>query len=103
VKQGGTLLPWLYKCALQYAISKIKENRERLEWSGTHQHLVHADDIDLLGKKQKYHEKYRSCISWSRSEGKGKYVYIYVYMYVYLYIYVYIYVYVWSSGCGTQG
>jgi hypothetical protein len=48
-KQGDDLTPLLFNFTLEYAIKKIQENQMGLKLSGTHQLLVYADDINLLG------------------------------------------------------
>jgi len=39
----------LFKLALKYAIKSVQITRKGLNLSGTHQLLVYADDINVLG------------------------------------------------------
>jgi hypothetical protein len=49
VKQGGALSPLLFNFALEYAIMNIQENQVGLKLNETHQLLIYADGVNLLG------------------------------------------------------
>ena len=63
LKQGDALTPLLFDSALEYAIRRIQVNQDGLKLNGTHQLLVYADGVDVLGGSVRpyYKEKQRFC------------------------------------------
>jgi hypothetical protein len=61
LKQGEALSSLLLSFALVNAITKVKESQEGVELNGTHQLLVDADDVSILGGNTSHRRTQKFC------------------------------------------
>jgi hypothetical protein len=71
MKQGDALLPLPFNVALEYAIRRVQVNQHGLKLNGTHQYLVYADDVNILGGDM-YVVCLKSSVNGTRKQTKQK-------------------------------
>jgi hypothetical protein len=64
-KQGDAFSPLLFNITVEYAIRRVKENKEGLILNVTHQLLPYADNVNIVGENvdtiQKKHKSPIRC------------------------------------------
>jgi hypothetical protein len=70
LKEGDALSPLLFNFDSENAIRKIQENQVGLKLNGTHQLLIYADNINVLGDNRDTIKKStQNCIDCSKEAG----------------------------------
>jgi hypothetical protein len=62
LKQGDVLLPLLFNFTLECVIRRVQINQKALKLNGTHQLLVHDDDVKMLGGSVRTIKKSREAL-----------------------------------------
>ena len=50
LKQGDALFPLLFNYCMEYTIMRVQVDQGGFKLNGTHQRLVYADDVNILGR-----------------------------------------------------
>jgi hypothetical protein len=69
LKQGDPLSPSLFNISLEYAIRRVQVIQDGLKVNGTHQLLVYADDVNILGGSIRTIEKNTAFVVDSKGIG----------------------------------
>jgi hypothetical protein len=73
LKQGDALSPLIFNFALEYAIRRVQVNQESLKLNGTHQSLVYADAVNMLGESvHTMKKKHRDLVLTSKGMSRSK-------------------------------
>jgi hypothetical protein len=62
LKQGDALLSFLFNFAVEYGIRRGLVNQDGLKLNGTHQLLVYANDVNILGRRARTIKKHRELL-----------------------------------------
>ena len=68
LKQGDVLLPLLFNFTLECVIRRVQINQKALKSNGTHQLLVHVDDVKMLGGSVRTIKKRREGLLFGSKE-----------------------------------